>query len=160
MDKWREQRDIHDESILPEELRPCREESTETKKLELYQCDAKCCYCYNIFPNFGLHQNLDPMLVLYIVLVNIEIHFMCFILVFWSLLRENKNVVFSHVKCHMMYMIFFWWFQGIIFVKMSSSYHVNIFFTHSQSFKHFCTSLVTVVAKCIFIDALVVKLSK
>ncbi len=63
---------MHDESILREELRSCTEESSKTKKMELYHCVAKCCPCYNTLQNFGLHQILEPTLVLHIIVTTLK----------------------------------------------------------------------------------------
>lgn len=55
-----------------------------------------------------------------------------------------------------MYISFFWWFQGVLFVRMIRSYHVKICRTHPQIFKHYCINFVTIVKKCIFGVTLVV----
>lgn len=70
------------------------------------------------------------------------------------------NIIFTNVSCCTMCTSSFWWFQGHIFMKMSWSYHVNTFCTHSQSFKNFHISVVMVVVKCIFSVKLVVKSSQ
>ena len=41
-------------------------------------------------------------------------------------------------------------FQGEIFVIMSCSYHVYMFYSHFQIFMHYHTSVVIIVANCIF----------
>lgn len=66
-------------------------------------------------------------------------------------------VIFSHVKCRTIYISLFWWFQEVIFVQMSLSYHEDIYCTHFRSFKHYHTSVVMVIAKCTFSVTLVVK---
>lgn len=70
------------------------------------------------------------------------------------------NVVFTHVRCHTLCIISFLWFQCFIFMKISWSYHVNTRHTISQSFKHYRTIVVKVIAKCIFSVALVVHSSQ
>lgn len=70
------------------------------------------------------------------------------------------NVVFTHVSSHTMCIRSLWWFQWLIFVKRSWYYYLNTYRNHSKSFKHCCTSVITIVTKCIFIVSLVVKSSQ
>lgn len=41
-------------------------------------------------------------------------------------------------------------FQGVNLVLMSHASHVDMFYTHFQSFMHCRTSVITFIAKCIF----------
>lgn len=54
-----------------------------------------------------------------------------------------ENIAYHVKRC-------FYLLQGKIFIIMSCSYHVDMFHTHSQSFKRCCTSVATFIANCIF----------
>lgn len=58
------------------------------------------------------------------------------------------NVIFWHGRHRASHKFSFGLFQGVTLVLMSHSYHVGMYRTHSQSFKHFHTSVVVVIAKC------------
>lgn len=60
-----------------------------------------------------------------------------------------ENVVFWHGNCRLSFKWSFDLFQAVNLVLMSPNSHVDMFYTHSQSFMHYRTSVITFVAKCI-----------
>lgn len=92
--KWGYQINIHNESILPKEPRPFKEELTKEEKMKFYQCVTKCCHCYNTIQNFGLHSIPEPSLVLYIVITNFETHSLSFLKEFFPLCKVCKMPCF------------------------------------------------------------------
>ena len=80
--------------MLPEELRPCKKESTKREKLKFYQCVAKCCHYYNTLQNFGLHPNFGACCGSH------DWFFLSHLLVSWwfqAPLLDHKSFLCSHL---------------------------------------------------------------
>ena len=60
------------------------------------------------------------------------------------------NVIFWYGKCLISHKISYGSFQGVTLVLMSHTYHVDMYYIHSQSSMHCHTSVFIIVAKCIF----------
>lgn len=60
------------------------------------------------------------------------------------------NVLFWYGMCRTSHKFSFGFLQWVILVLMRHAYHLDIYHTHSKSFKHCCISVFIVVAKCTF----------
>ena len=129
----------------------------------IYVCHyltGSCCSGCNTLQNFGLHPNFGAFLGFSFDGCK---HSSSLHEILWSistLLFVWPMIVFWKFDCFVMVVILFWWVWRFVFVCFGCLRYVNTHRTHTQSCKHCCTSVVTVIQRSIMSVALVTLSSK